>query len=120
MNNPTGVEHDNVENSRSNEDYGTLVTMRQESIDEPSNYSVSSSARSVLPEKTMADDISLSGFDQHMIIDVQQSIMEGMPQETLNIESPRDTMMPQTIQPFMDVTTHESHSVDLNNSQVCI
>ncbi|KHN13935.1 hypothetical protein glysoja_047794 [Glycine soja] len=115
VNNSTSTEQDNTENLRSNEEPSTLV-MRQESIDETSNSSVSSSPRSVLPEKTMSDDVSPSTFDQDLHIDVQQFIMEGLAQETLNSESPTGTM-PQTIQPTMDETTDESHNVDFNHSQ---
>ncbi|KAG4377223.1 hypothetical protein AAZX31_18G064200 [Glycine max] len=112
VNNSTSTEQDNTDNLRSNEDPGTSV-MRQESIDETFNGSVSSSPRSVLPEITMADEVSPSAFDQDLHIDAQQFIMEGLAQETLNSESPPDTM-PQTIQPTMDDTTDESHSVDFN------
>lgn len=120
VNNSTSTEQDNTDNLRSNEDPGTSV-MRQESIDETFNGSVSSSPRSVLPEITMADEVSPSAFDQDLHIDAQQFIMEGLAQETLNSESPPDTM-PQTIQPTMDDTTDESHSVDFNfnHCQVCI
>lgn len=118
VNNSTSTEQDNTDNLRSNEDPGTSV-MRQESIDETFNGSVSSSPRSVLPEITMADEVSPSAFDQDLHIDAQQFIMEGLAQETLNSESPTGTM-PQTIQPTMDETTDESHNVDFNHSQVCI
>jgi len=120
VNNSTSTEQDNTDNLRSNEDPGTSV-MRQESIDETFNGSVSSSPRSVLPEITMADEVSPSAFDQDLHIHAQQFIMEGLAQETLNSESPPDTM-PQTIQPTMDDTTDESHSVDFNfnHCQVCI
>ncbi|RDX75593.1 hypothetical protein CR513_44509, partial [Mucuna pruriens] len=114
-NNSASTEQDIIENSRRNEDLSTSV-VRQESIDENFVYSVSSSPRSVLPEKTMADEVSSLAFDQHMDINAQQFIIEGMSQETLDNESPLDTM-PQTIQPLMDDTTHESLNVDVNYSQ---
>ncbi|KAK7387225.1 hypothetical protein VNO78_27842 [Psophocarpus tetragonolobus] len=110
MNNLTSIDQDNMENLINNEDPSTSV-MRQESIDETSTYSVSSSPRSVLPEKVMEDEISLSAFDINIHIGVQQSNMEGMTQETL------DNDMLQTIQPIMNDTTDESHNVDFNNSQ---
>ncbi|XP_029126813.1 uncharacterized protein LOC109800890 isoform X2 [Cajanus cajan] len=113
-NNTTVIEQDNIENSRSSEDLITLVT-RQESIDDTSTYSVSSSPRSVLPEKTMVDEVSLSAFDQQILVGAQ-SIMEGMAQETLDNEISFD-IMPQTIQSLMDDNTHGSHNVDFNNSQ---
>ncbi|TKY47132.1 hypothetical protein E2542_SST29187 [Spatholobus suberectus] len=103
VNNLASTEQENIENSGSNEDPNTSV-MQQESIDETSIYSVSSSPRSVLPEKNMADEVSLSNFDHHMHIGAQQSIMEGLAQESLDSESPPDTM-PQT------------HNVDFNHSQ---
>jgi len=54
VDNLIATNQDNIENSRNNEDLGTSV-MRQESIDDASIYSVSSSPRSVLPEKTTTD-----------------------------------------------------------------
>nr|KYP76143.1 hypothetical protein KK1_020368 [Cajanus cajan] len=98
--------------------FGAILLTRQESIDDTSTYSVSSSPRSVLPEKTMVDEVSLSAFDQQILVGAQ-SIMEGMAQETLDNEISFD-IMPQTIQSLMDDNTHGSHNVDFNNSQVCI
>jgi hypothetical protein len=105
----TTTEHDNIENTRSNEDH-----VRHESIDEASINSVSSSPRSVLPEKTMTEEASLLAFDENMHIGVHQSIMEG---EALNSEPPPNTG-PQNIQPLVDDTDNESHNVDFNHSQV--
>ncbi|XP_027337465.1 uncharacterized protein LOC113851189 [Abrus precatorius] len=116
VNNSEGTEQDNIENSRSNEDPPSTLVVRQESIDDASIFSNLSSPRSVLPEKTIADEVPSSPIDQHMHIDSQQSIMESMDQETLNSESLSDTMH-QTIQPLMDDTIDESHNVDFNHSQ---
>ncbi|XP_022642964.1 GATA zinc finger domain-containing protein 14-like [Vigna radiata var. radiata] len=85
MNNLATTNQDNIENSRNSEDHDTSI-MRQESVDDASIYSVSSSPRSVLPEKTMGDEISLSNFDQHIYIDGQQSIGEDLTQESLDNE----------------------------------
>ncbi|KAK7305360.1 hypothetical protein VNO77_43265 [Canavalia gladiata] len=116
VNSSEATDQDNIENSRNSEDNPETSVARQESIDEASIYSVSSSPRSVLPEKTIADDVSPSAFDQHMHIGAQQSLLESMAQETLNTESPPATI-PQTIQPFMDHTIDDSHDVDFNHSQ---
>lgn len=120
VNNSTTTEQDNTQNSISNEDPAGPSTsvVRQESIDEDI-YSISSSSpRSVLPDKTTADEVSSSTFNQHMDIGTQQSNMEDVAQETLNgTEHPPDTM-PQNIQPLMDDVTGESHNVDFNPSQV--
>ncbi|ESW18732.1 hypothetical protein PHAVU_006G065500 [Phaseolus vulgaris] len=91
---------DNIENSRNNEDPNKSV-VRQESIDDASIYSVLSSPRSVLPEKAMTDEISLSNFDQHMHIDGQQSIVEGLTQESLDSENSPNIML-HTRQPMID------------------
>ncbi|KAJ1384189.1 hypothetical protein SESBI_42742 [Sesbania bispinosa] len=124
VNNSAATEQDNIENSVSNQDPGPSTSVvrqesndvRQESNDEASINSVSSSPRSVLPEKTIADELSSSPHNQLMLIDAQQSDMEDMAQETLNGERPPDTM-PQNIQPLMHDITDESHNVDLNHSQ---
>ena len=100
VDNLIATNQDNIENSRNNEDLGTSV-MRQESIDDASIYSVSSSPRSVLPEKTTTDEISLSNFDQHMHVDGQQSIVEGLTHESLDSEN-SPNIMPHTIQPMID------------------
>ncbi|XP_061358042.1 uncharacterized protein LOC133302300 [Gastrolobium bilobum] len=115
VNNSAATEQDNTENSRTNEDPGISV-VRQESIDESSIHSISSSPRSVLPEKTIADGITSSAYDQEMNIDAEQSNMEDMTQETLNGERPPD-ILPQNIQSLMDDTNDESQNVDLNHSR---
>ncbi|KAJ1381121.1 hypothetical protein SESBI_45443 [Sesbania bispinosa] len=117
VNNSEATEQGNIENSVSNQDPGPSTSVvRQDSIDEASSYSVSSSPRSVLPEKTIADELSSSPHNQQMLIDTQQSDLEDMAQETLNGERPPETM-PQNIQPLMHDITDESHNVDLNHSQ---
>ena len=116
LNNSTAIEQDSIENLRSNED-PSISVVRQESIDDTSIYSIASSPRSVLPEKSIADDVPSSAFDQQMDTSDQQSNMEDMAQETSNGEHPLDTM-PQNNQPLMDDATDESHKVDFNHLQV--
>lgn len=118
VNNSEATEQDNTENSRNNEDPGASV-VRQESIDEASTSSVASSPRSVLPEKTIADEVLSPVYNQHIHIGAQQSNIEDMAQETLNDEHSPDTMA-QNIQPLMEDTTDESHNGDFNHSQVFI
>ncbi|XP_027932875.1 uncharacterized protein LOC114188502 [Vigna unguiculata] len=100
MNNLATTNQDNIEDSRNIEDLETSV-MRQESIEDASIHSVSSSPRSVLPEKTMGDEISLSNFDQHMHIDGQQSIGEDLTQESLDSEISPNIML-HTRQPVIE------------------
>lgn len=114
VNNSTITEQGNIENSTSSEDPDPNNSIvRQESIDEGSNESISSSPRSVLPDKTLAEELSSPTFNQQMDIGSQQSNnMEDMTQETLNEdELPHDTM-PQNSQPLVDYITDESHNVD--------
>ncbi|BAT88374.1 hypothetical protein VIGAN_05184800 [Vigna angularis var. angularis] len=100
MNNLATIDQDNIENSRNSEDLDTSV-MRQESVDNASIYSVSSSPRSVLPEKTMGDETSFSNFDQHMHLDGQQSIGEGLTQESLDSEN-APNIVPHTRQSIIE------------------
>ncbi|KAK7301798.1 hypothetical protein RJT34_12673 [Clitoria ternatea] len=115
VNNLATTEQDNIDTSISTEIPRTSI-VRQESIDETSVYSVSSSPRSVLPEKTTTDEVASSTFDQHIDIDAQQSIMETFNNE---VENPHDTLS-QTIQPLTDDTNVESHNTDFNHFQVRI
>ncbi|KAL2332941.1 hypothetical protein Fmac_014154 [Flemingia macrophylla] len=116
VNNTTTIEQGSIENLGNNEDSNTLV-MQHESMDDTSINSVSSSPRSVLPEKTMVDEVSLSVFDQQILVGAQQSIVEVTTQETLDNEVPFD-IRPQIIQPSMDDNTHDQLDIiNFNNSQ---
>ena len=116
-NNSTIIEQSNTENSTSSEDPGSSTqAIRQESLDEGSNESISSSPRSVL-DKTVADGNWSPSFNQQMDVSYQQSSMDDMTQETLNEdEHPHDTM-PQNIQSLVDDINDESHNDDINHSQ---
>lgn len=116
VNNSATIEQDNTHGSESNE--GNTPVVQQEAADDTSISSGSSSSpRSVLPQNTIADEVSSSAYDQEMQIGVQQANMEVMPQATLNGEGPLDTT-PQNIQLSMDDPTVESHNTDFRHSQV--
>ncbi|MED6169143.1 hypothetical protein PIB30_018670 [Stylosanthes scabra] len=108
LNNLLANEQYNMEenSSKSNEDQSMLVA-RQESIDENSIFSIASSPRSVLPEKTMADDVpSSSAFDQQVDNNnasaQQLSTMEDLGQETTSsVEHPLEN------QPLIEDSTFE-------------
>ena len=118
MNNSAATEQENTQNSKYNEDHGGASVVRQEAVEEVSiNSSSSSSPRSVLSQKAMADQASSSAYNQEMHSGIQQSNMEDMTQATLNSEAPLDTMT-QNIRPLMDGPTVESHNSDLRHSQV--
>ncbi|WJX31339.1 hypothetical protein P8452_19775 [Trifolium repens] len=117
--NSATTEQGNTHNSTGSEDPGpSTQVVRQESVDEVSNESISSSPRSVLPDKTVSDEVLSPTFNQPMDIgSSQQSNMEDMTQETLNHGEHEHDTMPQNIQPMDDDITHESHNVDFNHSQ---
>ncbi|XP_057428774.1 uncharacterized protein LOC130722148 isoform X2 [Lotus japonicus] len=111
------IEQNNNENTISNEDPSPSTSvLRQESVDEGSNSSIASSPRSVLPEKTIVDEVSSSASTQQLHTGSQHSEMEFMAQETLNGERPPNTI-PQNFQPLMVDTTDESHNLNFNYSQ---
>ncbi|KAJ1378552.1 hypothetical protein SESBI_47734 [Sesbania bispinosa] len=117
VNNSAASEQDNTQGSRSNEE-PSVSNVQQEPTDEVSNNSsLSSSPRSVLqiPQKTITDQVSSSGYNQEIHLGVEQSNMD-VAQETLNGEGSLDSL-PQNIQPPMDVPNVESHNSDLSHSQ---
>ncbi|TKY56445.1 dentin sialophosphoprotein [Spatholobus suberectus] len=119
-NNSTASEQDNTHNSRGNEEPGASdAVMQQEATDEVSiNSSSSSSPRSVLSitQKTIADQVPSSAYNQETHLDVQQSNMQDVAQEILNGEGPLDSI-PQNILPSIDNPNVESHHSDLNHPQ---
>jgi hypothetical protein len=118
VSNSATTEQGNTHNSTGSEDPGpSTQVVRQESVDEVSNESISSSPRSVLPDKTVSDEVLSPTFNQPMDIgSPQQSSIEDMTQETLNHgEHEHDTdTVPQNIQPSVDDITDESRNVDFN------
>jgi len=119
VNNSETIEQGNTENSTNSEDpIPTTSVLRQESIDEGSNESISSSPRSVLPSTTVSDEDSSPTFNQQMDIGSPPSNMEDMTQETLNHDEHTHDTLPQNIQPLVDDITDESHNADFNHSQV--
>ncbi|CAJ2640243.1 unnamed protein product [Trifolium pratense] len=116
VSNSTTIEQGNTQNLTSNEDPGrSTPVVRQESVDEVSNESISSSPRSVLPDKTISDEVLSPTFNQPMDIgSSQQSNMEDMTQDTLNHDEHEHDTMPQNIQPLVNDITDESHNVDFN------
>ncbi|CAL5202477.1 unnamed protein product [Lathyrus oleraceus] len=128
VNNLARTEQGNRENSTSSEDPGNSPpVVRQESLDEGSNESISSSPRSVLPDKTVSDEAASPSFNQQMDIDTPRSIVEDigtprsivedMTQETLNEDEHSHDNMAQSIQTLVDEITDESHNVDFNHFQ---
>ncbi|KAL5077227.1 hypothetical protein RYX36_016211 [Vicia faba] len=118
VNNLATTEQGDRENSASSEDPGNShPVVRQESLDEASNESISSSPRSVLPDKTLSDDVSSPSFNQQMDIGSPRSIVEDMTQETLNEDEHSHDSMAQNFQTLVDEITNESHDVDFNHSQ---
>ncbi|CAI8596853.1 unnamed protein product [Vicia faba] len=118
VNNLATTEQGDRENSASSEDPGNShPVVRQESLDEASNESISSSPRSVLPDKTLSDDVSSPSFNQQMDIGSPRSIVEDMTQETFNEDEHSHDSMAQNFQTLVDEITNESHDVDFNHSQ---
>lgn len=119
VNNLATTEQGNRENSTSSEDPGNSPpVVRQESLDEGSNESISSSPRSVLPDKTVSDDVSSPSFNQQMDIGSPRSIIDDMTQEALNEDEHSHDSMTQNVQNLVDEITDESHNVDFNYFQV--
>ncbi|CAK8565886.1 unnamed protein product [Lathyrus sativus] len=114
VNNLATTEQGNRENLISSEDPGNIPpVVRQESLDdEGSSESISSSPRSVLPDKTISDDAASPSFNQQMEIGSPQSIIEDMPQDTLNEDEHSHDNMSRSIQTLVDEITDESHNVE--------
>ncbi|CAJ2652436.1 unnamed protein product [Trifolium pratense] len=116
VNNSAATEQDNTTDIGSNEvpQSSQVHHHRQQTVDEvstiTSSSSSSSSPRSVLhsPRKTSAG--------QEMPQVVQQSDVENVAQETVNVEGPVESMS-QNIQPSMVDPNVESHNGDLIHSQ---
>ncbi|KAK2386788.1 hypothetical protein QL285_060638 [Trifolium repens] len=116
VSNSATTEQGNTHNSTNTEDPGPRTqVVRQESVDEVSNESISSSPRSVLPDKTVSDEVLSPTFNQPVDIgSSQQSNMEDMTQDTLNRGEHEHDTVPQNIQPSVDDITDESRNVDFN------
>ncbi|KAG5081038.1 hypothetical protein JHK86_005103 [Glycine max] len=118
--NSAASEQDNTHNPRGNEEPGASDSVMQPEVtDEVSiNSSSSSSPRPVLSitQKTIADQVPSSAFNQETHQDVLQSNMQDVSQETLNGEGPPDSI-PQNIPPSMDDPNVESHYSDLSHPQ---
>ncbi|KAG5052737.1 hypothetical protein JHK87_004935 [Glycine soja] len=118
--NSAASEQDNTHNPRGNEEPGASDSVMQPEVtDEVSiNSSSSSSPRPVLSitQKTIADQVPSSAFNQETHQDVLQSNMQDVSQETLNGEGPPDSI-PQNIPPSMDDPNVESHNSDLSHPQ---
>ncbi|XP_058757072.1 uncharacterized protein LOC131630301 isoform X2 [Vicia villosa] len=118
VNNLATTEQGNRENSTSSEDPGNSPpVVRQESLDEGSNESISSSPRSVLPDKTVSDEISSPSFNQQMDIGSPRSIIDDMTQEALNEDEHLHDSMTQNVQNLVDEITDDSHNADFNHFQ---
>ncbi|MED6208561.1 hypothetical protein PIB30_046362 [Stylosanthes scabra] len=116
VNNSSTTEQENNQIIKSNEDNGSASAVRQEVVYEvPTNSSSSTSPRSVLSQKAMVDGASSSSPNQEMQINVQQSNIKDVVQETLYGESKLDTK-PQNNQPLDDSTVKEPND-DLSHSQ---
>ena len=104
------------ENARGNEDPSAL-TLRQDLVDIVSlNPNLSSSPRSVLPEKISTNEVPPFGSDLQLHIEDIGTNVEDMTQATSN-ELPLDTL-PNDTQQLMDHPTIQSHNDGTTNSQV--
>ncbi|MED6175218.1 hypothetical protein PIB30_076320 [Stylosanthes scabra] len=116
VNNSGTTEQENNQIIKSNEENGSASAVRQEVVYEvPTNSSSSTSPRSVLSQKAMVDQASSSSPNKEMQLNVQQSNIEDVVQETLYDESKLD-IKPQNNQPLDDSTVEEPND-DLSHSQ---
>lgn len=104
MNNSAATEQDNTEDLRSNEESGASVS-QHETTNEMSTNSSSSSSSSSLSPRSVLPIPQKTVEDQEIHVDVEQSDMEDVAQETVNGDS-----MPENIQPSMSDSNVESHN----------